>query len=232
MPEVKYIAHLQQRLAELGCPAFQVRRLVREVADHREDLKQTALTEGYTESEAETHVDTQLGDPVELAECLTTVLRRSSWWGRHSFAGFCVLPLVAIPVLWSLVMLIGLWLEFALGFGLHLDNVSRAADNPAQFHYLSMALHGADYAAISAVSLLFCWLTYRAAVNFKWTVTACAVCSLYAVFSWISIRPHSLTLGCSWHPQWIRFAIPLLMLAGFYVFRRQTALRFHESVSA
>jgi len=230
-----FIEPLRRRLVELGCPLAQVRRLVQEVADHREDLKQAAMSEALSGADAEARANAQLGDPLVLAEHLMVVLRRSSWWGRHFVIGFGVLPILAVPVLWTLFLFLGLSLEFALGFGWDWKKLHVAADNPVAFHHLVLALHGADYVAIALVTLLFCWLARRSAVSLKWMVTSCAICSLYALITWGRIEPHSFTLGftisLSMTQQWIRAAIPLLIAGAIYILRRRTTQRFHEKVA-
>jgi len=231
MLNTDFIKQLRCQLVNLGCPIARVRRLVREVADHREDLKQAALSDGLSESAAEIHADTLLGNPLELAERLTMALRQSSWWGRHSIIGFCVLPLLAVPVLWSLLMFLSLWLAFAIGYALDQNRLHVAADNPANFHHMFLVVHGADCLAIALVTLLFCWLARRSALSFKWTVTACVICSLYAMFSWIRIAPHSLTLGLTLTPQWFRFATPLAVVAMAYAFQWRTVCRFDKEVA-
>ena len=74
MPD--FIEQLRGRLAELGCPKSQVRRLVREVADHREDLKQAALSEGLSDAEAEARANAKLGDPRSWQSSMMAMLRR------------------------------------------------------------------------------------------------------------------------------------------------------------
>jgi hypothetical protein len=229
MPD--FIEQLRRRLGELGCPRMQVRRLVQEVADHHEDLKQAALSEGLSEANAEAHANAQLGDPVALAEHLMVMLLRSSWWGRHSLIAFCLLPLLAVPVLWTLFLMLGLSLEFALGFGWDWKKLHVATDNPVAFHHLVLALHGADYVAIALVTLLFCWLARRSGVSLKWMVIACAICSLYASFVYARIWPHNFEVGITWTPQWIEAAIPLLIAGAIYAFRRRTTQCFQEKVA-
>ena len=231
MPRTDFIDQLRRRLADLGCPMRHVRRLVQEVADHREDLKQAALSEGLSGPTAEARAEAQLGDPLDLAERLTIALRQSSWWGRHSVIGFCLLPLLAVPVLWGLLLLLGLWLESAMSYGLNPNHLHLAADKPDSFHHIFLAVHCTDYIVIALVALLFCWLAWRSALSLKWTVTACSICSLYALFSRVTIVPHSLMVGVSWTPQWIRFAIPLLIAATSYAFRWGTTRRFGENVA-
>ena len=231
MARTDFIEQLRRRLLELGCPMVQVRRLVQEVADHHEDLKQAALSEGLSEADAEARANVQLGDPLALAEHLMAALRRSSWWGRHFLIGFCVLPLLAVPVLWALLLFLGLSLEFALGYSWDWKKLHVAADNPVAFHHLVMAVHGADYVAIALATLLFCWLARRSAVSVTWMATACAICSLYALFGQAIIKPHSFAVGVSWTPHWIEAAIPLLIAGAIYVFRRRTKQRFQEQVA-
>jgi hypothetical protein len=231
MRKTDFLEQLRHRLVDLGCPIVHVQRLVQEVADHREDLKQAAVLEGLPESTAETRADTQLGDPLDLAEHLMVALRRSSWWGRHFIIGFCLLPLLAVPVLWGLLLFLDVSLEFALGYGWDSKKLHVAADNPGAFHHLVIAVHCADFVAIALVTLLFYWLARRSAVGFRWMMTAGAICSLYALFSWVQIRPHSFTLGITWTPQWIRAAIPLSILAAAYTLRWRTTRCFRENVA-
>jgi hypothetical protein len=221
MPD--FIDELQRRLVELGCPTRQRRRLVQEVADHREDLKQAALAEGSGETEAQARAHSQLGNPEALAEHLIEVLRRSSWWGRHPVFGFCVLPLLMFPVLWALIIILVIILEFLVGYNLHV-----AKQNPTAFPHLALVFHGGDYVAIALATLFFCWLARRSAVNLTWMSIACGICSLCALFTRISIDPHAIVLGLSSTLQWMRAAIPLLVAGVVYAvewrFRKAYAL--------
>ena len=227
-----FIEPLRRRLVELGCPIAPVRRLVQEVADHQEDLKQAAMSEGLSGVDAEARANAQLGDPLTLAEQLMAALRRSSWWGRHPVVGFCGLPVLAVPVLWALLLFLDLSLEFALGYGWDAKKLHVAADNPVAFHHLVMALQCADFVAIALVTLFFCWLARRSAVNCKWMVTACVICSLYAFFLQVIVKPHFFAIGVYWPPQWIRVAIPLLIAGAIYICQRQTARHFREKIAA
>ena len=159
-------------------------------------------------------------------------VRQSSWWGRHSIIGFCFLPLVGAPVLWGLLMFLGLWLEFAMGYGLNQNRLHIATDDPGSFRHIVMAVHCVDYLAIALVTLLFCWLARRSALSRKWILAACVSCSLSAMFSWVSIVPHSLIVGLSSTPQWIRFAIPLVMAATIHASRWRTVRSYRENVAA
>jgi len=228
MPD--FIEPLRRRLLELSCPVARARRLVREVADHREDLKQAALSEGLSEGDAEARANAQLGDPLVLAEQTMAALRQSSWWGRHFVIGFAVFPLLVVLVLWLSFLIIELSLGFALGYGWDLKKLP-TADNPVAIYHLRIAVACASYVAIALVTFFFCWLARRAAVSFKWMVTACAICALYALFTKGTITPHSFQVGVSWTPHWIEAAIPLLISGSIYILRRRTARRFQEKAA-
>src|SRR5579862_350362 len=195
MPD--FIEPLRRRLMELGCPIAQMRRLVREVADHREDLKQAAASAGLSGADAEARANASLGDPLALAEQLMTALRQSTWWGRHHVVTFGLLPLLVYPILWALFLLFQMALGFALGYGWNWEKLRVVVNNPVAFQHLTTVFQFMDYDAIALVALLFCWLARRAAVSLKWMVTACAVCSAIAVITWGRIEPHSFTLGFS-----------------------------------
>src|ERR1700744_3838460 len=111
------MVQLSRGLVERESPRTQMRRLVQEVADHREDLIQEARAEGLSGMNAEVYAETRLGDPLTLAQDLMQALRRSSWWGRHYIIGFCWLPLLTVPLLWALLLCLDLCLGFALGYG-------------------------------------------------------------------------------------------------------------------
>ncbi|HZM02244.1 MAG TPA: hypothetical protein VFC44_04395 [Candidatus Saccharimonadales bacterium] len=185
-------------------------------------MKQAALLEGLSEASAESQANTQLGDPFTLAGRLMMALRQTSWWGRHVLIAFCGLPLLVFPVLWALLVCANLSLGFALGFGWNYQKLHLAAKNPDSFHHLVLALHCADYLATALVAILFCWLARRSAVRMAWMATACAICSFCAMFLRVKLNPHSLSVLISWNPQWVRFAIPLLIAGALYAFQWRT----------
>jgi hypothetical protein len=222
MPELDFIDQLRQQLVKLGCPTKQVRRLVQEVAEHREDLKQAGVSEGLSEAEAKSRANIRLGDPFDLANDLMMTVRRSSWWGCHSFVGFGVLPLVAVPVLWALIFCLNLSLEFALGYDWNQTKLHVAANHRVAFHHMTIAFNCADCAAVALVTLLFCWLARRSAVGFIWLVTACVICSIFTLFVHTYIWPHHVWLNIAAKPQWFRSAIPLLIAGVVYILRWRT----------
>ena len=91
------IEQLRRRLIELGCPLSRATRMVREVAEHREDSLRDLIADGMTAAEAEMRANVRLGDPRTLAENLMESLRQSSWCGRHRFIAFGLVPKASAP---------------------------------------------------------------------------------------------------------------------------------------
>jgi hypothetical protein len=222
-----FIQQLQCRLVELGCPNAQLKRLSREIAEHREDIKQAAGEAGLSAAEAEARVIARLGDPHYLAEQHMAMLRQSSWLGRHSFIGFGLVPLVAVPVLWGLLLFLNLYMEF-FWYGWTREKLHAAGDNPVIFHHVFIEVQCADFTAIALVTLFFCWLARRSAVSLGWMLTPCGICSLYALFSRAHVHPHNFAVGITESPQWIRAAIPLFIAGAICLRRRRKVQLFRE----
>jgi hypothetical protein len=216
------IEQLRRRLLELGCPTGRLQSLVHEVADHREDLKQAAMAEGLSESDAGTRACAQLGNPVDLAEHLMLTLRRSSWLGRHAFLAFCVLPLLLFPVIWSLILGALLTLVFGLSYGLNDKAIHAALGSPVVSHHFTVAVYYADLAAVASATLIFCWMARRASVRLTWKLVTCGICSFYGLFTFLYFKSYSLTAGACDNPQWIRGLIPLLVTGVFYVLQQRS----------
>lgn len=210
MPNADSIRTFERRLRAAGYPAGQLRRRVRELAEHREDLKQAALEEGLSEADAEARADQRLGEPVVLAEQMVLALRQSFWWGRHRFVVFGLLP---IPMIFSASLL-----ALAAAFGLvrlcvSADDWAVLADGGPGFSLLSRASRFACCLAIALTTVLFCWLARQSAAGWKWTMLACACCSLQSFFGCCRILPHSAFVGYSSTPNWFCAVIPLWVAA-------------------
>jgi hypothetical protein len=218
MPD--YIAQLRCRLAELGCPRSRSNRLTREVADHREDLILAATRSGQSMPAAREAADRQLGDPLTLADSLMNTFRRSSWWGRHYLFAFGFLPLVAFPLVWGLFMYMQFQLAYAIGFHCDYQKLHAMANNPVTLNHLAMFAYGCDYAAIGLVSMLICWLARRSGVSLLWMTIACLVGATYAQVTYTHVSRHNYMAGLTFHPQWIRAAIPVGIAVATCLYQR------------
>jgi hypothetical protein len=214
---------------ELGCPSSRLPGMVREFADHYEDLKQNGLTEGLLERDAEVQAQKRIGDSIFLAEQTVAVLRRSSWWGRHPVIGFCVLPFFALPPAWALcgTMLGGFcWLLgriFGPAYSFDRATAHALASDPETFHTFATPLNNAlTCVSILLITFVFLSLVSRAALGLKWKLITCAICGLNSFVCYATIDPNSVFVGygCP-SPNWIYTAIPLLA-AVVALFRQRT----------
>jgi hypothetical protein len=209
MPSVALL-QIERRLSELACPPEELRRKVRELAEHHEDLKRDALEEGLSEAEAEARADALLGEPVVLAEHLAASLRQSSWWGRHPIIGFCLVPPFAIIALFMLTMT----LEYGFGrLWLTSDEIGGVGDWETGLKYCYFGLLGTHYAVEIPTALLFCSLARRTVAGFRWAFIACAMLALHGALFFISLVSHNITVGYTTQMHWFGALLPLFIAA-------------------
>ncbi|MGH8337329.1 MAG: hypothetical protein ACRETL_11040, partial [Gammaproteobacteria bacterium] len=87
-----------------------VRRIVREAAEHYEDLRHSAIAQGTNPADAMKQAEAQLGDPLTLAEQHCAVLRNTFKWGRWPLFSLAALPFtfpIGCPFLTFLVAFLG-----------------------------------------------------------------------------------------------------------------------------
>ncbi|HTV42235.1 MAG TPA: hypothetical protein VMF08_16815 [Candidatus Sulfotelmatobacter sp.] len=240
-----FMGQLRGRLLKLRCPTARIERLVHELADHREDLKQAGLAEGLSEADAEARADASLGDPLVLAEQTMMSVRRSTWWGRHCVVTFGLLPILAC-LLWYLMLLCEMLLVYALGYGCNREKLHVAASNPVTLHHLLLAFRFTDYFGVVLVALLFFWLAQRTAVKLRWMVISCAIWSLMAVIFWAELKPNTitasetgltLTAGGTLSTDlasmpWFRATIPVLVAGAGYVIQCRAVRRRLQRATA
>jgi hypothetical protein len=232
MSEPTPITQLRRHLAQLGCPARRARRIADEMADHLDDLEQAARHQGLSAADAAARAARELGDPLTLAEQHVAVLRRERWWGRHPRLGFGLVPFFAAPVLWILGWVLVVVIVSNLGRWAHLKGPF--LDRPEVFGLANLAMNATNFSLLALIALWFCRRARRSALGFRWALLACAICSGYGFVSYVSLAPHSFTLGlwASAHywrdvpgqlTPWANAAVPLLMAGAVYA-RRQRAL--------
>ena len=227
MPEAAAIAQFERRLVELGCPAAKLRQEVRELADHHEDLVQAAKEEGLSEVDAAARADDQLGEPVTLAERAAAALRQSSWWGRHPFVAFFLLPPVAVFAAVCLALALD-FLFSRLYFPPAIFSV--LADEPPDLKFLQFALVDTSYAAIALTAMLFCVAANRSASGLRCALGATVACSLFSFFVSLHVEPHTLAYGCNFpvtQPRdWMPVILPLVVGAAAWLRHRLWLGRF------
>src|SRR6266487_2609205 len=176
------IERFRRRLVELGYPESRLRRDTQELADHHDDLRSAAKEEGISEVAAEARADQLLGEPAILAEQAAAALRGSSWWGRHPFVSFCILPPFAFVGILIVALILGM---VVVG----LFSGYKPADLPTS--YVLLLIMVTYYAAITTTPILFCWLARRSASGLKSALVACAICAFHNVFIFLSLTPEN-----------------------------------------
>jgi hypothetical protein len=205
------IAQFERRLVELGCPIRELRSRVLEIADHYEDLKESALGEGLGEPEAEAQASRLLGEPVALAERMALALRQASWWGRHRIIGFCFLPPVATLVV-SVAGVVAIFGLLQIYFSAEEWAVLRT-NGFFQSGLVIAAIQGASGVSIALIAIVFSWVAHRSVCGLRWALAACVACSLHSYFCGCRVSPHALELGYHLSPSWICWTFPLLVAA-------------------
>lgn len=211
---------LGRRLLQLGFPVDRVPGHLREVAEHYDDLKQAALEEGLSEEQAEARATELLGKPEVLAEQFVLALRRSSWWGRHRFLGFCLLPPIALTVAFIAAAAI----VFPLASWCVAHHWLTPDGGRTGFVPLAAGAVTAHVFILALGTLLFCRLAQRAAAGRGWSLVVCAVCALQGGAFYFQVEPHMFSLGYSWPLNYLRALIPLVVGAGI-VFRQKRMLK-------
>lgn len=182
MSDPSPIARLQRRLLELGCPPKATRRIVRETAEHYEDLQRAALAQGATPEQAVAQATEQLGDPQQLAERHVEVLRNSSWFARYAIVTFGIIPGAAMLGLGLFCLYFGgsrfIWSD---PWGFFRTHAVWA------FPCMKGLLWGSVLMATAALALGFCWCAQRCGVKRRWMWVAAGVLVAHGLF--VQIQP-------------------------------------------
>ena len=192
MREASTISQVEHRLVELSCPPALLQCKMRELAEHREDLRQEALEEGLSQSQAEARADELMGEPYGIAEHLAAALRQSSWWGRHPVLGFCVLPPLAIL---SAVMLLFTLVFWSAPVVFPLDLASELANDASGVVFILNFWQAIYCLTVLVVAAVFVRLSRRAIAGIKWAVMACVMCALHG---WMIATPDQAAFADHW----------------------------------
>jgi hypothetical protein len=210
------LRQIERGLTELDCPPAQLRRHLRELAEHHEDLKRHALEEGLSEAAAEAQADELLGEPAALAAQLAAALRQSSWWGRHPFIGFCLLP----PFVIFSLFLLTLYFDYGICYvSLPESQIGSLSEGGRGLKFCQWLVTGNFYASMILTAALFAALARRTIAGIKWTLATCTACALPGAFFYITITPHNITLSLLNHLQWTGLLLPFAV--GIGAWRRQ-----------
>jgi hypothetical protein len=233
-------------LSRRGVPARYRRRLLAELRDHAEDLKEGMMMP------TEDVLNARLGDAETLAAQAAEEYRQSRWTSRHPLLVFGLLPLpVTLLVVIATLVLFGL---VAYGIGWLVAGDVDDLPRPAVVALAYSAAWGVRFVPFVLLVVLFSRLYLRSQVSRWWLATAAAQVLVVAGSLVSSIQYNSepgqsaWMLGFAWMPvplgdgwalpffnlvgwmQALQIAVPLA--AGALVFhashRRQVALAVRE----
>lgn len=219
MASQPWFRELQARLASQGLPRHYVQRLVEEMTDHFQDLKEETmgqLAEPYA----------RLGEPQQIADAAVAAYRRRSWIARHptmAFLVFAVSPILSLVASCFVGVLLLALAAHGLGFidenGQHLGS-SAAAWLVYLLPVVTIVLPAA------ALTAAYYGLARWAGTGRRWMLVSCLVISVLAGVTMCSVTlsdtpgqstlTYGLGLPSGWHM--LQALAPLTL--GVWLWRR------------
>jgi len=222
-----------RRLSRHGLPMARIELVMRELADHWEDLRSAAMESGLSETAAAAEADLKLGNPEQLAARLIAGFRVNSWWGRHPLAALCLAPLLLPPLLMGVVVSPLYWLASAIS--------SSASAHPLFYpHLVTGSLWAVYYAAIVSSVLWLCWRVWRSGLGIRWVMAMCSWCALAALLRYFEADPvkHRVLMGFTFPYRLnihttallaIHVAVAAAFVLAAWRSRRATLQRIHQN---
>ncbi|HUG72607.1 MAG TPA: permease prefix domain 1-containing protein [Steroidobacteraceae bacterium] len=162
-------ARLAQRLLRGGVGLRHVRRTLRELRDHREDIVERMVNQGHDRAAARHEAHRLLGDPDSLVAQMTVRPELRSRARRFAWLLFVLGPM---PMVCALGLLATLAAMVTLeGIGLATGDYSADVE-------LSTYMAMLQWVAPAAAGLLLCWAAVRREVAAIWPVCAVVIVAL------------------------------------------------------
>lgn len=237
---------LRARLLGRGLPSHYVARLVDELADHVCDLTEERAMS--TEDAVLCTLEERLGTPEQLVESAAKNYRGRTLPGRHPVIAFLIAPIPATLLGFAAFVFLGFGLlelsPLVLGEAFRLEG--KTGDQwPAAAVGAAWSLHyAAKIVPPALVAALFCVLAYRARLQPRWALGACAlvalVAAMYTSSMVLPVDPgkgqYSIGLGlgtCMLRPmQLAQLATPLAVGLAFAWHARSRERRQDEAAQA
>ena len=181
MRKIESTAALRRKLIGRGLPAGYVCRAVRELEDHRDDLREEAKEQGMEGAAADRYADEKLGDLGALAKTMCQSMRRSNWWGRHPIFTFCFLPLPAFVLGSFLVALVlGLIGDLYDWWG------PKSSLEQEDWVDLAIAVKAFYLGLHTAIPFWFCWLARNSFCGYRWALVTSILFALHGTLHRLS----------------------------------------------
>jgi hypothetical protein len=231
MREPACCAEVRSRLACHGLPSDRIERVMRELAEHWEDLRAEAMERGLSASEASAEADARLGRPGRLAADVLIGLREGSWLGRHPILALCVVPLFLAPLLMAVVVF-PLWGLDELVHFTYWGGTTRRESAPL----IVGGLWSLYYVTMLIAPAWLCWRVWREGLGVRWISAVCTWCALANLLRYFEAdtvhRNISMGLSFPWRLNLHTAAILILhctMAATFFLAAREVAKRTSRS---
>lgn len=174
---------LRENLLSAGIAPRHVRRYVRELSDHFDDLVADECAAGIAPAEATRRAGIRLGTDDELLEAMTARREFRSLAARVPWLVFALAP----PVL-VLVLLVAAALVLIGGIMLYAAVYGGSLPLPAEWRFLAdAACTAANFAAGPAAALALAVVAVRQRMAARWAAIGLAAAALGAAFSTLEV---------------------------------------------
>jgi hypothetical protein len=201
---------IRQLLLRRGAPGAYVERLIGELAEHRADLVHDLMRDGRSLDQAGLEADRRLGEASALVEAAFVEMRRNSFVGRHRLACLIVLPVVVLPLSWTIVLVLAAWTTGMLAPGFHVGTMS------AQSRVvISIACGACNFAMPAALGAAFWLLARRRFCGRVWSWAAglaLAVVSSFLFARMFSSGGGRLVVGVALLPDPVKLSMPIVLI--------------------
>jgi hypothetical protein len=173
MDDQPWLNRVRQRLAKHDLAPNYVERVVEELANHLEDLKEQS-----TSTEADAY--SRLGEPEQVAEAAVTAYKRRSFLGRHPAAAFLVFGVSPVA------LLVALFVVTLCFIGMIEIGVGITKEPPNDLGIVGSAVVNFVGSLLTVVvpsilaTILYCQLAKRLGAGRKWILVSSVTLAVFA----------------------------------------------------
>jgi hypothetical protein len=203
---------VRRLLRRRGAAGAYVERLIGELAEHRADLLHDLMRDGFSQEQAGVAADRRIGEANALVEAAFAQMRGNSFVGRHRLTCLIVLPVVLLPLSWTIVLVLAAWTTGMLAPAFHVGTMS-AQSRVA----ISIACGLCNFAMPAALGAAFWLLARRQFCGRLWSWApglALAVVSSFLFAQTFFSGGGRLVVGLAMLPDPLKLSLPIgLVLA-------------------
>jgi hypothetical protein len=182
---------IAERLLKAGVSPRHVRRYIRELHDHLEDLRNGLRASGYCAEDVERMARARLGDDTKLALAMLEQPGVRAWSARTPWLVFCVIPTMIALALFFLSLAVLKWASHPGGLVARLNII-----DPTSFAEFAHQAVGASNLIIAPViSAVFAIIAARQRLHVRWALLAAVSIAVLEFQLWIN---HGDELAKTW----------------------------------